>query len=178
MAATIYNLDTANLFVGDDDPNTSQFLVLNSVKLPMLEETTKTHMPGGGVVAIDIGTRKVNAPTMSFKLAGLNPDVMPKFMSTPRSKYTVRGNLFDVRAQLDLPVVGVVEGKMTKVDINEFKKDSDVGSDYEIKEVVFYQLMIAGKEKFYFDMFAGPGGVRIDGQQIFRQVALNVGLGV
>lgn len=136
------------------------------------------YMLGGGVGVIDIGICKLNLLMMFFKFVGLNLDVMLKFMVLLCFKYMVCGNFFDVCVQFDIFVVGIIEGKMIKVDINEFKKDFDVGFDYEIKEVVFYQLMIGGKEKYYFDFFVGFGGICIDGFQLFCQVVINVGFGV
>ncbi len=178
MSKTIYNLDTANLFVGDDDPENSQFLTLMSVKIPSLEEATRTIEPGGGIVAIDFGLRKINALSISFGLSGINPDVMPKFMPSRRTAYTIRGNISDVRTQEDIPLVATIQGRMTKLDVGEFKKGGEVNSDYEIKEIVHYMLKIGDQEKFYMDAFAGPNGVRIDGVPVFRDVARNIGLGV
>lgn len=178
MAATIYNLDTANLFVGDDNPDNSQFLTLQSVKMPMLEESTRTINPGGGVIAMDIGNRKITISSLTFKLNGINPDVMPKFMANRRVKYTIRGNVSNIRTQEDLDLVSVIEGRMVKVDMSEFSKDSEISTDYEIKEIVFYSMHMANVEKYYLDAFAGPAGVRIDGVPLFRNVARNIGLGV
>ena len=94
--ATIYNLDTANLFAGDEDPDHSQFLVLNTVRFPALEETTKEVKPGGGVVGVKIGMRSVAAPMISFNLTGINPKVMNKFMTNRREHYTIRGNIANI----------------------------------------------------------------------------------
>lgn len=178
MSKTIFNLDTANLFVGDDDPDNSQFLTLSGVKIPMLEESTRTVNPGGGVVAMDIGMRKITISPLTFKLAGLNPDVMPKFMTNRRIKYTIRANVSNVRTQEDIPLVATIEGRMVKVDLSEFRKDGEVDSDYEIKEIVHYMLKLGDQEQYYLDAFAGPAGVRINGVQVFRDVARNIGLGV
>ncbi len=178
MSNTIYNLDTANLFVGDDDPENSQFLVLNSLTLPALEESTRSHSGGGAAATIDIGMRKINALTFPFQLTGLTPDVTAKFMPSRRTKYTIRGNISDVRSQKDIPLLAVVEGRMIKATTSEFRKDGEVSSDYEIREVVFYSLKIDSDEKFYFDYFAGPNGVRVNGVSIFSDVARNIGLGV
>jgi phage tail tube protein FII len=178
MSATIYNLDTANLFVGDDNPDNSQFLTLNGAKVPMLEESTRTITPGGGIVAMDIGMRKITISPFTFKLNGINPDVMPKFMTNRRIKYTLRGNVSNVRTQEDIPLLAVVEGRMIKVDIGEFRKDTEVDTDYEIREIAYYMLKLGDQEKYYLDVFAGPNGVRIDGNPIFRDVARNIGLGV
>lgn len=176
--STIYNLDTANLFVGDDNPDESQFLVLKSVKVPSLEENTKDFQPGGGVAGISYGMRSIMPLVTTFTLEGINPKVMPYFMRTRRVPYTIRGNLTDVRTQADIPLVAVLHGRMIKVDVGEFAKQNGVESMYEIREVVKYELRIDGTEKVYFDFFAGPGGVRIDGETVFNDVARNIGIGV
>lgn len=176
MAATIFNLDAANLFTGDDDPGNSQFLTLQSVKLPSLEESTRSHTPGGGIMAIDIGNKKINALMLTFTLVGLNPDVMPKFMAPQRQKYTVRGNLFNASTQEDLPVVGVITGKMVRSEVSQFTKDDGVNTDYEIREVTKYMLTIDGQEKYYFDFFGGIGAARVDGVPMFQAAARNLGL--
>jgi P2 family phage contractile tail tube protein len=175
--ATIYNLDTANLFAGDDDPDHSQFLVLNSVKFPALEEATKEFKPGGGIAGVKIGMRSIGALMISFNLAGLNLKVMNKFMTNRREHYTIRGNVANVTTQEDIPLVCVVHGRMTKVDMGEFKKDDGINTDYEINEITRYMLKIGGDEKYFIDVFGGPNAVRIDGRTIFRQVARNIGLG-
>ena len=176
--STIYNLDSANLFTGDDDPTKSEFLVIESIKFPTLEESTKEFKPGGGVMSIDLAMKSLKSLTLGFKLFGLQPRVMGKFMKETKDHYTIRGNLYDVKTQENLKVVGVVFGKMVKADMGEFKKEDGVSTDYEIKEVTKYKLHVAGDEKYYFDFFAGPGGVRVNGQKIFKQAARNLGLAV
>lgn len=175
--STIYNLDSANLFTGDDDPDHSQFLVINSIKFPMLEEETKEFKPGGGVMGIEIGQKSIKALSLGFKLFGFNPRVMNRFMDG-KEHYTIRGNLLDVKKQEDLKVVCVVHGRMVKVDMGDFKKGDGTESDYEIKEITKYKLHIDGDEKYYFDFFAGPGGVRVNGKKVFRRAARNLGLAV
>lgn len=175
--ATIYNLDTANLFAGDEDPDHSQFLVLNTVRFPALEETTKEVKPGGGVVGVKIGMRSVAAPMISFNLTGINPKVMNKFMTNRREHYTIRGNIANISTQEDIPLVCVVYGRMTKVDMGEFRKDDGINTDYEINEIVRYQLKIDGDEKYFIDIFGGPNAIRVDGRPLFREVARNIGLG-
>lgn len=178
MAATIFHMDSANLFVGDDDPTNSQFLVIKDVKLPTLEESTKEHSGGGAAAAITLGMRQLNALELGFNLEGFNPDVMNKFMpiGSASTKYTVRGNVRDVRTHKDIETKAIIGGRMVKVDIGEFKKDDGISTGYEIKEVLSYQLFFDGAEKFYFDYFAGMAGVRVDGQQLFLDAARNLGL--
>lgn len=177
MAQTLYNLDTANMFVGDDDPTNSLFLALKTVKLPGLEEQTKEHLGGGAMASVRLGMRSFQLGALSFTLEGVNPDVMPRFMpATGRIKYTIRGNIRDIRSHDDIPLRAIVEGRMTKVDMSEFKKDDGVTTDYEISEMLFYHLYFGSQEKIYFDYFSGPNGLRIDGISPVQNVARNLGL--
>lgn len=178
MANTIYHLDLANLFVGDDDPTNSQYLTLKGVTLPQLTERTKTHSPGGGVMDITLGLRKMNELSVPFKLEGINPDVLSRFMPAglQRIKYTIRGNMRDVLNHADLPIVAVVEGRMIQANINEIGSGNTTETDYQISEIVRYQLTINAQEKFRFDFMLGAAGVWIDGVQVFQTAAANLGL--
>jgi phage tail tube protein FII len=176
MVATITNVDTANLFVGDDDPSNSQFLVLNNFTLPDLQEATKSYTPGGGIGQIEMGMRRVNAMTMPFSLHGIQEDVLSYFMRTRRVMYTIRGNLSNISDQTDKPFVATIEGRMTKATLGQFSKDNGMDTDYEIREIMRYKLVIGTTEKIYFDQFLGPRGFRIDGIEPFRDVARNIGL--
>lgn len=176
---TIHHLDMANLFVGDDDPTKSQFLVMKNVKVPSLEEKTKEHTGSGAAMSVEIGMRVVNALSMPFQLEGINPDVMTRFMPGPgasRIRYTVRANIRNVRDHTDIPLKAIVEGRMTKAEMSEFDRDKGTDSSYEIKEVFFYSLHLGTEEKYYFDYFSGPAGVRIGGIPVFQNAARNLGL--
>lgn len=176
MVATINNLDTANLFIGNDDPANSQYLVLINFKLPVLEEVTRNYNPGGGIVGIDMAMRRLNTFTFPFSLNGIQPDVLPYFMGNRRTDYTVRGNLANIATQEDIPFVATITGRMVKVEHSQFTKDTGIDTDYEVKEIVRYKLVIGTEEKYFLDAFRGPAGFRIDGQQPFRNVARNIGL--
>ncbi|RWC91643.1 MAG: hypothetical protein EOS72_03020 [Mesorhizobium sp.] len=178
MPNTLYNLDSANLFIGDDDPSESQFLALKTIKIPGMEEQTKDHMGGGAVASIKLGMRSFTIHPLTFSLEGFNPTVMPRFMpaGAARIKYTVRGNVRDIRTHDDIPVKAIIEGRMTKSEISDFKKDDGVSTDYDISEILFYHLYFGTQEKIYFDYFAGPNGLRIDGVSTLSGVARNLGL--
>lgn len=178
MPATIFHMDSANLFVGDDDPTNSQFLVIKDIKLPTQEEETKEHKGGGAAATVELGLRHFMPFTLGFNLEGYTPDVINKFMASGAAqlRYTVRGNIRDVRTHKDIELKAIIGGRMTKADIGEFKRDDGIGTEYEIKEVMFYQRFFDGNEEFYFDYFAGMAGVRIDGLPKFGDVARNLGL--
>jgi phage tail tube protein FII len=176
MASTIYHMDAANLFVGDDDPTNSLYLSLMNVKLPTLEEVTKEHSGGGAIASIELGMRVMKALTMTFKLVGMDPKVHNRFMPASPIKYTMRGNMRDIREQKDIEVKAIIQGRMSKAEMSDFDKSKGVESDYEIKEVPFYQLFFGGDEQQYFDLYAGPAGLRIGGQPVFGTIAANLGL--
>lgn len=176
MVATINNVDTANIFVGDDDPSNSQFLVINSFTLPDLQEVTKTYNPGGGMGTIESGMRRMNALAFPFALHGIQPDVLSRFMAPQRIMYTVRGNIHNISDQTDKPFVATMEGRMTKATMGQFSKDNGIDTDYNIQEIMRYKLMIDGVEKYFFDLFLGPRGIRVDGIEVYRTVARNIGL--
>jgi len=171
-------MDMANLFVGDDDPSNSLFHVIKNIKFPSLEETTKEHMGGGAVVGLEIGMRSIKPVNLTFQVEGMAPDTSARFMpaNPARIKYTVRGNMRDLKTHEDLEVRAIVEGRMTKVEYSEFDRDKGMTTDYEIKEVFFYSLHIGGIERLYFDYWAGPSGIRIDGATRYQAVARNLGL--
>lgn len=175
-AATALHVDAATLYVGDDDPTNSQHLVLKGVKLPPLREKTREHSPGGAPMSINLGMRKLEALEPTFKLEGINPTVQNKFMPQVRTMYTMRANIRDVVQQRDIAMKAIIEGRLQEVDMGDFGTDDAVESDYKITEVMYYQVFFDNQEKWYFSFAEGYAGARIDGAQIFRQVAANLGL--
>lgn len=176
MAGTIFNMDSANLFVGDDDPTNSQFLTLKNVKIPGIIEKTKEHTGGGASASIELGTGIIQAPVLTFSLEGVNPDVMTKILQPQRLKYTIRGNIRDLRTHDEIPLRAIVQGKMVKYESSQFEKETGMSTDYEIKEIVFYHLYFNNREKIYFDYFSGAAGIRIDGVATQQARARNLGL--
>lgn len=178
MANTLFIMDAAAIFVGNADPTEAEIITIKSVKIPTLTEKTKEHMGGGATMGINLGMRVLEALELSFKLEGFNPKVMGQLMpgNSQRTDYTIRGNVRDLTANTDIGVRAIVNGRMVKYEPSEFSRDQSIESDYMIQEVYRYQLFLDDQEKFYFDYAAGPLGVRIDGQQVFRAQARNLGL--
>lgn len=175
--SNILHADSANIFVGDADPSSSLFLVIKNVKLPDLEETVKEHTGGGAVASVELGMGVIKALSPTFKLEGFRPEEIDPFL-TPngRLKYTIRYNIRDIRNHGSVGVKAVVEGRMTKIAMNDFDRDKGMETDYEIKETMFYTLHYGEQEKFYFDYFAGPSGIRVNGVNPFQGMARNLGL--
>lgn len=179
MASTIYHMDSANLYVGDEDPTNGKFLVIKNVTLqPELEEVTKDHSGGGAAVVIQIGMGIFKVAPLKFKLEGYNDDVDSQFMplGPRRVKYTVRGNIVDLATHEDIDVKTIVTGRMTKVTKSDFERDKGLESDYEVSEILGMEVFFNGQEKFYFNYFKGMAGVRRNGQPLFAAKARNLGI--
>jgi uncharacterized protein len=178
MANTIYLMDMASIWVGDADPNDGNFLTIEDVKVPMMQEKTTDHTGGGAVMGIKLGMNMLEALDLTFKLKGFNPNVFSKFgVGQPRRlNYTIRGNVRDIREDRQFACRVRVNGRMTKYDPGSFSRDSGTSEDFEIAEIVSYECFFDGVERFYFDYFRGPAGARVDGQPMFAQAAANLGL--
>lgn len=177
MANTLYVMDAAAIFLGDADPTAAEIVTIKSVKIPAITEKQKDHSGGGASMDLKLGMRVIEALELTFKLEGFNPKAMSQLMPiTGQVKYTIRGNVRDVAANTDIGVRAIVNGRMVKYEPGEVTRDSGIESDYMISEVVGYQLFLDDVEKYYFDYFAGPLGVRVDGAQVFRTQARNLGL--
>ena len=177
MANTLFVMDAAAIFLGDADPTDAEIVTIKNVKIPAIKEKTKEHTGGGAAMGINLGMRVIEPLELAFKLEGFNPKAMAQMLPvTGRLKYTVRGNVRDVRENKDIPVRAIVDGRMTQYEPGEFGRDDGLEADYMISEVLGYQLFLNDVEKFYFDYFGGPLGVRVDGVQVLRSQARNLGL--
>lgn len=173
-----YIMQAAALFAGDEDPNNAHYLDLTSVKLPMLQENSTDHKPGGGAMGIKIGMGQTEALSLSFKIKGMTPDLLVQYgIGLPRRrKYTIRGSVLDFAANIEIPALAIAEGRILKADMSEFSQDNGVDTDYEVHELAHYELWIGGKEIYYLNYRAGPAGVRINGIPTLSDRARNLGL--
>lgn len=178
MPATLFTMDAAIIYIGDTGLDGAEYLSINSVKIPALKEVTKDHQGGGASMGISLGMGLIEKLELTFKLQGINPTTMVKFMSPARRRidYTIRGSYRDLTSQNEYPVKAIVNGRMMSVEAGEFQRDQGIETDYMIGEIFRYQLWLDGIEKFYFDYPAGPAGIRIDGQLPFQGQARNLGL--
>jgi phage tail tube protein FII len=175
MSLNLHNLTAVNLFAGAN-PDNSAALVLKDVTISKLEASTKDFSPSGGPMSIELMMPKLNKLDMSFNLDGQNPTVDSQFMAQVAKPYTVRANIFDVKNQTNIPVKGLVRGKMVEVDMGKMGGDDGVETAYRIAEITHYEWVFGNVEKYYFNFFEGFRGVRIDGAPIFEDVATNLGL--
>ena len=148
--STLYVWEAANLFVGTEDPTKSKHLQIISLKLPALEEILQDHHAGGARVQIEIevGIKKLE-PT--FKLAGIDPDLLVQFGlgSKARKSFTAYSVIRDKRTGQAIEGKAVMEGRLSKIAPDEFKRGDLVGNDYAINELTHYELYFNRIEKFY-----------------------------
>jgi len=164
--SNIYIMEAANLFVGDHDPKNSKFLTLEELKLPDLQETLVDHTPGGGKVGVEfaVGVQKLE-PT--FKLKGWDAPLLRDFGlgTTKRKVFTAYGVVRDKKTGDALEAKAIIEGRLSKVAPEAFKRGETMGHDYSINEVLHYEVFFDDKEEFYWDFFTNTlrqGGVDPD----------------
>lgn len=156
MPRTLIYMESANLFVGDEDPTNEKALAIEEVKLPDLTGKFVDHMPGGSPVAIEIqvGIDKLEP---SFKLKGFDADLVSRFSygTGARMNFTIYGNMVDLRTGVQSEGQAIINGRLGKVASDAFKKGEVQSADYAIQEVVRYEVIMGGQELVYFDFFEG-----------------------
>lgn len=174
--STIYVMEAANLYCGDDDPTKSKALTLVNVKLPVLQETFADHKPTGRMFAMKLGMNSFEALESTFKLNGLDPDLMPLFGIGQKGlrKYTIRGNVVDKQDGREFAAICVLRGRLGKIEHDQFSRGELMGADYMISEINHYELTFDGKEKHYFDLFSDDW--RVDGVPQNDTEKANLGL--
>lgn len=162
--ATIHLLEAVNLFMGDHDPEASNHLELEELKLPELSRKTVEHTPGGGVMSVGFAIDVLEKPDISFKLKGFNPDRLRLFgiNTTQRRVFTAYGVIRNKRTGVVGEAKAIIEGRIAKVSPDSFSRGGDFGHEYGLDEVVSYALSVNGTELFAVDFFANiwrVGGV-------------------
>lgn len=173
--STLLIVEAMNLFCGDDDPSKSKHLTIQNVQLPSLQEMMQDHMPGGGLVQIEIGMG-INKLEPTFKLVGFDPDLLVQFGvgSQQRRKYTARGVVRDKRSGQEISLKAIMEGRLGRIAPDEFSRGDLLGNEYSINEVMHYEVYYNDAEKLYWDFFTNEW--RIDGQA--QNAASNAILGL
>ncbi len=152
--STLYVMEAANLFCGDDDPTRSKHLSLSELKLPTLEEQFQEHHAGGSIVGIKVGVG-IAALEATFKLRGWDPDLLIQFGlgTRQRHRYTAYGVIRDKRTNRAIEAKAVMEARLAKIEIEAFQRGEFTGHDYMLDEIMHYELHFDEAEKFYFDFF-------------------------
>jgi P2 family phage contractile tail tube protein len=175
-ANTVYVLESANLYCGDEQPNRSNHLVIQNLKLPGLEENFAEHAAGGAPVAIELATHILRLEA-TFQLVGYQPEVMKMIGYSEQSgrgnpKFTAYGLLRDRMNAKAIQLKGIMTGRLGRVNPTEFRRGDPNAIEYSIKGITQYQLYMgtndAGapmEEIYYWDFFTSVrrvGGVDLN----------------
>jgi P2 family phage contractile tail tube protein len=159
-------MESANLFCGDDDPTSSNHLVLQEIKLPGLEENYADHAPTGAPIAIEIDTHMIRLEA-TFNLAGWQTQVMTLIgeSNKQRQKFTIYGLIRDRRTGEALESIALLEGRLGRVNPTNFRKGDLQSHEFSIRGITHYELTIEDEEIYAWDFFTSTrriGGVDID----------------
>ena len=155
--------EAVNLFCGDDGPDNSKHLNLESIKLPTLEEISQEHYGGGAIGQIAVGGLGLKTLECTFKLKGYDPQTMSQFgLSSPvRKPYTCYGAIRDKKSGRAIEVKAIMEARLGKIEGDEHKRGDLLGHDHMLHELLHYELSFDGREKYYYDFFTSDW--RVDG---------------
>lgn len=166
MANTVYVLEAVNLFVGIHDPSASNHLVLQSLKLPGLEENFTDHTPTGAPVGTEVDTH-VNRLEAGFNLAGWQPWVMQLFGSPDRRHrvFTAYAAVRDRRTGELLEAKAIMEGRLGRADPQNNERGTMHQMEYAIRALVHYEFYLGRDEIYKWDFFTSVrrvGGVDLN----------------
>lgn len=155
--------EATNLFVGDDGPNNSKHLNLESVKLPTLEEIMQTFYPGGAIGEIEVGGLGLRKLEMTFKVKGHDPQILSQFGLGTRERrpYTCYGLVRDKQGNRPVELKAIVHARLGRIEGDELKTGELIGHDHALHEIWHYELYWDGKEKYFYDFQSSDW--RVDG---------------
>ncbi len=162
MAAALRVIEAANLFAGDDGPDNSKHLTLQSVKLPDWREKTQEHHPGGSIGAINLGGFGIEAPELTFKLIGSDPQTRLLFGLGTRQlrPYTVYAVVRDKETSRAIERKVVVRGRMVEISAAELQRGSPGAQDHKVAEITHYEEYEDKQEIYLWDFYSATWRVR------------------
>lgn len=142
--ADLYIMEAANLFAGDEQPDNSNHLTLQELKLPGLEENYVDHTAGGAPVGIEVETH-MSRLEATFNLAGWNVNVMGLIGAWQREKqrFTARGFIRDRRTGSSMTALAVMWGRLGRVNPTNFRRGDLHGHEYAIRGITKYKLTMS-----------------------------------
>ena len=174
-ANSLLVLEAANIFVGND-PTASNHLTLASVKFPTVEKSYVDFMPGGAIVGLEIDTH-FNKFEVTFSLVGMTPQVMSQVGIWERAsqQFSLYGFLRDRSGQgATQRVEAFIFGQLGRAAPDNFDRGTLHKSEYAIKGITHYELLIDKNQVYFWDM--GTNEMLVGGVDILadQNAALNV----
>lgn len=122
------------------------WLSLKQYKLPSPKVKSETHLPGGGVMDLDVPLGAIEPLTLAFNLVGANPAFLGQFgMSLSQRKlYTIYELLTDEQTGAKRERIITMRGLFSEADPDEMKGRGLMGYGYQIKSITDYEDVIEG----------------------------------
>lgn len=145
-----------NLVVGDDGPDNSKDLILNSIEIPSMEEMTATHLAGGARAEVEINLKTMKALSASFKTNGYDPQTAKKFgVGTGETiPYTFYADVVNKNGGAKMQVRAVMRGSLSMVKSDSSERSKLLSHDHKISEIFHYELYYGQDEIYFWDFFA------------------------
>jgi phage tail tube protein FII len=141
----VYIMEAVNLICGDTGteqaPGKSTHLTISELKLPGFEENYIDHQPGGAPVSIEVPTH-FNRLEATFNLNGWQPEVMGLLAQSDvlMQRFTAYGLIRDRRTGAALRAVGVMWGRLGRVNPTAFSRGNMQSHEFSIRSIIHYEL--------------------------------------
>ncbi|MDC7787373.1 phage major tail tube protein [Rhodoplanes sp. TEM] len=122
------------------------FLSLKRYKLPFPKVKTENHLPGGGVMDIEVPLGAIEPLVLSFDLIGANPQILGQFGMRlgQRRLYTIYELITDEKAGTKRERIITMRGLFSEGDAEEMSGRGLKGYGYQIKSITDYEDVIEG----------------------------------
>ncbi|ACE99251.1 conserved hypothetical protein [Rhodopseudomonas palustris TIE-1] len=122
------------------------WLSLASYKLPQPKVKTEAHLPGGGIMELDVPIGAIEPLELQFSLKGVPPSVLGQFgMSLGERKlYTIYELIQDELTGAKRERTISMRGLFQEADPDEMKGRGVHGYGYKIKSITDYEDVIEG----------------------------------
>ena len=175
----LYIQQGMNLVVGDDGPDNSKDLILNSCEIPSMEEMTATHLAGGARAEIEINLKTLKALSCTFKCNGYDPQAAVKFgVGTGETiPYTFYADVVNKNGGAKMQVKAVMRGSLAMMKMDSSERSKLVSHDHKISEIFHYELYYGTQEIIFWDFFARIWRVNgvVQNQSQLTNLAIPVG---
>lgn len=161
--STLYIMESANLFAGDNRPDQSNHLALQEIKLPGIEENFVDHVAGGAPVGIRINTH-INPLEATFNLAGWSPNVKTLIGTWEQAlqHFTAYGVIRDRLTGRAMRGQAIMWGRLSRANPTAFRKGDLQAHEYAINGLTHYELKMGDDAIYLWDFFTNTlvvGGV-------------------
>lgn len=156
MPNPVMVMDYANLFCGaaPDDDDKSNHLVLTELNLPAMDVQYADHRAAGAPIYIEIDTGMARLET-TFVLVGVNTQVKKLVNSweTTERKFYAYGNVRDHLTGIAYQAAAAFIGQLGRADPQNFRKGDVMHTNYAIRMITHYELMLADQPIYLWDFF-------------------------